>query len=67
MPKIKKTKKPADRPYDGPPVKGYCLKEKKKNATIEDAVITTMANGRTAIKGKCKSCGSGMFKIGNFD
>lgn len=58
---------PKDRPYEGPVQKGYCMKCKKKNTPIVEAVITHMANGRTALKGACKRCGTGMYKIGNFD
>ena len=41
---------------------GYCVKcEAKKEMTGTSEV--TMANGRRALKGKCTSCGTGMFKI----
>lgn len=41
---------------------GYCVKCKAKKEII-DAVEETMKNGRTAIKGKCPTCGTVMFKI----
>jgi Zn finger protein HypA/HybF involved in hydrogenase expression len=41
---------------------GYCVKCKAKKE-IADAVEEIMKNGRKAIKGKCPSCGSVMFKI----
>lgn len=59
-------KQPKDREYSGDPQTGHCMKCKTKRPIIE-AVIATMKNGRTALKGKCKKCGTGMYKIGNFD
>ena len=41
---------------------GYCVKCKSKK-DIVDAVEETMKNGRKAIKGKCPTCGTVMFKI----
>jgi Zn finger protein HypA/HybF involved in hydrogenase expression len=41
---------------------GYCVKCKAKKE-ISDAVEETMKNGRKAIKGKCPTCGTVMFKI----
>ena len=41
---------------------GYCVKCKAKKEII-DAVEETMKNGRRAIKGKCPTCGTVMFKI----
>ncbi len=43
-------------------MEGYCLKCKDKKE-MKDAVKTKMKNGREAMKGKCPSCGTGMFKI----
>ena len=43
-------------------VEGYCVKCKAKSE-MTDAKETTMANGRKAMKGKCKKCGTGMYKI----
>jgi hypothetical protein len=43
-------------------MEGYCVKCKKKQ-DMEGAKEVTMKNGRKAIKGKCPSCGTGMFKI----
>jgi hypothetical protein len=41
---------------------GYCVKCKAKKEIV-DAVEETMKNGRKALKGKCPTCGTGMFKI----
>lgn len=41
---------------------GYCVKCKAKKE-ISDAVEEVMKNGRKAIKGKCPTCGTVMFKI----
>jgi len=30
---------------------------------IKDSVEVTMKNGRKAMKGKCPTCGTGMFRI----
>ena len=41
---------------------GYCVKCKAKKEIV-DAVEEVMKNGRRAIKGKCPTCGTVMFKI----
>lgn len=41
---------------------GYCVKCKAKKE-IADAVEEVMKNGRKAIKGRCPTCGTVMFKI----
>ena len=41
---------------------GYCVKCKAKKE-IAGGVEETMKNGRKAIKGKCPTCGTVMFKI----
>jgi Zn finger protein HypA/HybF involved in hydrogenase expression len=41
---------------------GYCVKCKAKKEIV-DAVEEVMKNGRKAIKGKCPTCGTVMFKI----
>ena len=41
---------------------GNCVKCNAKKP-IADGVEETMKNGRKAIKGKCPTCGTGMFKI----
>jgi len=41
---------------------GYCVKC-KATKEIADGVEETMKNGRKAIKGKCPTCGTVMFKI----
>jgi uncharacterized Zn finger protein (UPF0148 family) len=43
-------------------MEGYCVKCKAKKE-IKDPVEVTMKNGRKAIKGKCPTCGTGMFRI----
>jgi hypothetical protein len=40
----------------------YCVKCKTKKP-LADGVESVLKNGRKAIKGKCPSCGTGMFKI----
>ncbi len=41
---------------------GYCVKCKGKKE-MKDEQKVTMKNGRSAMKGKCSSCGTGMYKI----
>ncbi len=41
----------------------YCVRCKAK-CVVADPVMTTMKNGRAALKGRCSVCGSGVFKIG---
>ncbi|MCS7090400.1 MAG: DUF5679 domain-containing protein [Limisphaera sp.] len=41
---------------------GYCVKCKTKKE-IAEAVEETLKNGRKAIKGKCPTCGTVMFKM----
>src|SRR5207244_7163633 len=41
---------------------GYCVKCKAKKEIV-DAVEELMTTGRKAIKGKCPTCGTVMFKI----
>ena len=41
---------------------GYCVKCKSKKE-ITEAVEVTTKNGRKAIKGKCPTCGTVMYKI----
>jgi len=41
---------------------GYCVKCKTKRE-IANAVEVTMKRGQKAIKGKCPTCGTVMFKI----
>lgn len=43
-------------------VEGYCVKCKNRKE-ISDGVEETMKNGRKAIKGRCPTCGTVMFKI----
>ena len=41
---------------------GYCVKCKEKKE-MKDTQKVTMKNKRQAMKGKCVSCGTGMYKI----
>jgi len=41
---------------------GYCVKCKAKKEIIDSVEVTTK-NGRKAIKGKCPTCGTVMYKI----
>ncbi len=40
----------------------YCVKCKKKTEMV-NAEKVTMKNGRPAMKGQCKECGTGMYRI----
>jgi hypothetical protein len=40
----------------------YCMKCKTQRE-IKQAETTTMKNGRKALKGKCGTCGTSMFKF----
>ena len=42
--------------------KGYCVKCKDMRV-MKDAKVVTMKNKRKAMKGKCDTCGTGMYKI----
>jgi len=41
----------------------YCVKCRAKRED-PDATPVTMKNGKPAMKGKCPTCGTGMYKIG---
>lgn len=41
---------------------GYCVKCKAKKE-MKDTQNVVMKNGRKAMKGKCTSCDTGMYKI----
>jgi len=41
----------------------YCVKCKTKRE-MKSPTKTKMKNGRSATKGKCPKCGTGMFRIG---
>ncbi len=43
-------------------MRGYCVKCRDKRDMVE-ANQVTMKNGRSAMKGKCSSCGTGMYRI----
>jgi hypothetical protein len=42
--------------------KGYCVKC-KASKEMKDEQQVTMKNGRAAVRGKCPSCGTGMYRI----
>jgi hypothetical protein len=41
---------------------GYCVKCRAKKEFV-NAKEVEMKNGRPALKGQCKDCGTGMYKI----
>ena len=41
---------------------GYCVKCRAKRDMVETTEVT-MKNGKKAMKGKCGTCGTGIFKI----
>jgi len=41
---------------------GYCVKCRKKSEMVETQDVT-MSNGKKAMRGKCRTCGTGMYKI----
>ncbi len=41
---------------------GYCVKCKSKKE-MKEAKKVTMKNGRSALKGACADCNTGMYKI----
>lgn len=43
-------------------MQAYCVKCKKKTE-IKEAQEVTMKNGRKAVKGKCPTCGTGLYRI----
>ena len=43
-------------------MEGYCVKCKSKKEMVDSKQVT-MKNGRKAVKGKCQTCGTGMYKI----
>jgi hypothetical protein len=42
--------------------KGFCVKCKKEQEMSNPQTVT-LKNGRMAVKGKCPTCGTSMFKI----
>lgn len=44
-------------------VEAYCVKCRAKT-TIKDAQVTTLKNGRPAVRGVCPKCGTKVFRIG---
>jgi hypothetical protein len=43
-------------------MEAYCVKCKAKKE-MKDPQKVTMKNGRTAMKGKCPTCGTSLFRI----
>ena len=43
-------------------MEAYCVKCRSKNE-MSNGEEVTMKNGRRAMKGKCSSCGTGMYRI----
>ena len=43
-------------------MQGYCVKCKAKSEMVNTEEVT-MKNGRKAMKGKCETCNTGMYKI----
>ncbi|MDP8261060.1 MAG: DUF5679 domain-containing protein [Candidatus Kappaea frigidicola] len=43
-------------------MEAYCVKCKAKKE-MSDSEEVTMKNGRKALKGKCPTCGTGMYRI----
>ncbi len=43
-------------------MKGYCVKEKSMKEMVGSKKVK-LKNGRYAMKGKCKSCGTKMFRF----
>jgi len=43
-------------------MEAYCVKCKSKKE-IKDSVEVTMKNCRKAMKGKCPTCGTGIFRL----
>lgn len=41
---------------------GYCVKCREKREMVNTEKVT-MKNGKDAVKGKCGTCGTGIFKI----
>lgn len=40
----------------------YCVKCRKKSEMVSTQEVT-MSNGKLAMRGKCRTCGTGMYKI----
>ncbi|NUN51403.1 MAG: hypothetical protein HUU06_01270 [Planctomycetaceae bacterium] len=40
----------------------YCVKCRKKSEMVATQEVT-MSNGKLAMRGKCRTCGTGMYKI----
>jgi len=43
-------------------LQAYCVKCKKKT-DIQNSQEVTMKNGRSAVKGTCKTCGTNVYRI----
>ena len=46
-------------------VEGYCFRCRTKRE-MQNATETRMKNGKPAVTGTCATCGTKMFKIGEF-
>ena len=46
-------------------VEAYCVKCKSKKE-MKNATETRMKNGKPAVSGTCETCGTKMFKIGEY-
>ena len=44
-------------------VEAYCMKCKQKREMVDPKKVTFGKKGRQAYKGKCKVCGTNMFRI----
>lgn len=44
------------------PAEAYCVKCRKKSEMVSTEEVT-MSNGKLAMRGKCRTCGTGMYKI----
>ncbi len=46
----------------GPAAEGYCVKCRRSSAMVA-AEEVRMSNGKRALRGRCRTCGTGMYKI----
>jgi hypothetical protein len=44
-------------------IEAYCVKDRAKRIMVNPTKVT-MKNGKTAWKGTCPTCGTGMYRIG---
>lgn len=43
-------------------VEGYCVKCRRRSEMVNVEEVT-MSNGKGALRGRCRTCGTGMYKI----